>query len=72
MADIQMQPISSSMIAQAGYEEDSHVLRVEFSDGAVFEYDGVPAAVGRGIFQASSAGRYWHAEIKGRYTHRRV
>ncbi len=60
-------PVSSSSIAAIGYEEESQVLEVEFTDGAVYQYSGVPSSEHDGILSANSKGKYLHANIKKRY-----
>jgi len=35
-------PVSSSNISAIGYDSDSEMLEVEFTNGAVYSYSGVP------------------------------
>lgn len=60
-------PVSSSNIAAIGYDSDNAVLEVEFNNGAVYAYSGVPLAEYEAIMSADSKGKYLHANIKGRY-----
>jgi hypothetical protein len=60
-------PVSSSNIAAIGYDPDRGVLEVEFTNGAVYFYSGVPLGEYEGIMSADSKGKYLHANIKGRY-----
>ncbi len=58
--------IRSSNIESVGYDSESETLEIEFDNG-VYRYSGVPEVVHRGLMSASSAGRYFHGNIKGKY-----
>jgi hypothetical protein len=62
-------PVSSSNISAIGYDPDGQVLEVEFTNGAVYSYSGVPPGEYEGLMNADSKGRYLHASIKGRYSY---
>jgi len=65
-----MVPLRSSNLAAAGHEGE--VLEIEFHDGGLYRYFGVPDPVFRGLLAAPSAGRYFHRRIKGRYRFQRL
>lgn len=69
---MERQPVASSNIRSVGYAPDTQTLEIEFQDGAIYEYSGVPATVHAGLIAAASPGRYFHTHIKDRYPHRRV
>lgn len=60
-------PVSSSNISAIGYDSDSEMLEIEFTNGAVYSYSGVPLGEYDGFMNADSKGKYLHANIKGRY-----
>ena len=62
-------PVSSSNISAIGYDLDSKVLEVEFTNGAVYSYSGVPPDEYEGFMNADSKGKYLHANIKSRYSY---
>jgi hypothetical protein len=64
--------VSSSNIVSIGYEADTQTLEVEFRDGAVYEYEGVPPGVHSEFMGAASQGAYLHRHIRDRYPYRRV
>jgi hypothetical protein len=71
--DIEMQPITgSSQIAAVGYRPESQTLRVEFANGAVYEYEGVAQQVFDGLMAAPSVGSYFHMVKAAGYGYRRV
>jgi len=58
--------IRSSNIVSVGYDIVSETLEIEFDNG-VYQYSGVPEVIYNGLISASSAGRYFHRNIKNRY-----
>ncbi len=60
-----MIPVSSSDIASIGY--DGSTLHILFNSGGLYAYYNVPESVYNGLMNASSHGKYFHANIRGRY-----
>lgn len=60
-------PVVSSNIRAVGYDADTLVLEVEFLNGAVYQYSGVPSYEYEGMMAAESKGTYLNANIKKRY-----
>lgn len=61
-------PVMSSNLVSVGYDPQSKTLEIEFKQGRVYQYLGVPVYIFRGLMQASSKGEYFHAHIKERYS----
>ncbi|TVR84804.1 MAG: KTSC domain-containing protein [Rhodospirillales bacterium] len=66
------QPVTSSNIAEIGYDEASRTLEVLFRNGGLYQYFDVPLAEYQSLMNASSHGQYLNAQIKGRYRYARV
>jgi hypothetical protein len=64
--------VSSSNISSIGYDPTTQVLEVEFNDGSIYQYDGVPQSVYDDFINASSHGQYLHQHIKDVYPHRKI
>jgi hypothetical protein len=64
--------VSSQIIASVGYDRSRQLLEVEFHNGWIYEYDGVPESVHAGLMGAESHGRYLHQHIVDVYVTRRV
>jgi len=62
----------SSAIRAVNYAGDSLVLTVTFASGVAWEYYGVTGSTADELAAAESVGRYFHANIKGRYEGRKV
>ena len=60
-------PVTSTNVRAIGYDLDSQTLEVEFNNGSVYQYAGVPQDEYEGLMNADSKGKYLNANIKGRY-----
>jgi len=56
--------VTSGMLASVGYDEQSATLEVDFVDGGVYRYFGVPSHVHAELMTASSHGTYFNANVK--------
>lgn len=61
--------VSSSNIAAIGYDPDSQTLEIEFHNGSVYSYSGVPPGEYEGFMLAASKGTYFHSNIKNIYSY---
>ena len=66
------QSVVSSNLNSVGYDEESQVLEIEFSNGSVYEYSGVPASVYEELMSASSHGSYHYNNIRNTYNYNRI
>lgn len=57
-------PVSSSNLRAIGYAPETQTLEIEFLNGGLYSYSGVPAAVHAALMSASSHGSYFDAHIK--------
>ena len=60
--------VTSSNIASVGYEAETMTLEIEFNNGRVYQYQGVPQEVYEALIQAGSKGSYFNANIKNSYS----
>jgi hypothetical protein len=63
--------VTSSNVAAVGHDGDE-TLEVEFLNGSVYQYFGVPYQVFEELRDAASVGGYLAANIKGIYRYSRV
>jgi hypothetical protein len=73
-SDVKMHPVESSFIAAIGHDAATDRIHVHFVDGGKYDYPGTTkdleawrASIGGG----HSAGRFFHANIRGREFNRR-
>lgn len=65
-------PVRSSTICSVGYDLGARMLKVEFHNGGIYQYSGVPENVYQGLMRAASKGAHFHDHIKDRYPYRQV
>lgn len=63
-------PVDSSSIKSIGHEGST--LHVEFTNGGVYEYKKVPAALAQKLMSAGSVGGYFAANVRGAFTARKL
>lgn len=56
--------VNSSNLASVGYDPTSKTLEIEFLNGGLYQYFGVPESVYQGLMSASSHGQYFDSHIK--------
>lgn len=67
-----MQPVSSSNVAELGYDDANQVVYVRFLNGTVYIYKGVPQFEYDALFNAPSIGSYLHRNYKNVYPYERI
>jgi len=68
----EMFPVSSSNIAELGYDSDNQHLHVRFVNGSTYVYKGVPEAEFINLKNAPSIGSYLHRNFKNVYPYERI
>ena len=61
------QGVKSSNILRVRYDDKEKAMEVEFNNGGTYRYADVPKKLFEGMVQAPSAGKYFFAEIKGKF-----
>jgi hypothetical protein len=70
---MERQYVESSLATEVGYDASTSILEMTFrSNGAVWEYDGVPENLYYDMMNSGSIGSYFLRNIKGQYTERQV
>ena len=62
-----MKGVKSSMISHVGYDEKTRQLAVRFSNGNIYNYQGVPPATHTELVAAKSVGRHFGIAVRGKY-----
>jgi hypothetical protein len=63
---------NSTALQAAAYQERPATLELEFRDGAIYQYFGVPAQTYHELLLAESKGRYFHCHIRDRFSHAKI
>jgi hypothetical protein len=67
-----MTPVSSSNVAELGYDPDYQVVYVRFLDSRLYIYKGVSQIEYDGLLNAPSIGSYLHRNFKNVYAYERI
>ena len=70
--DVKMFRVSSSNVAEIGYDEANQILHVRFTNNALYIYKGVPIGEFNGLQNAPSIGAYLHRNIKNLFPYERI
>ena len=57
-------PVQSSSVSSVGYDRDSSTLEIEFLNGSVYQYFGVPESIFNGLMNAPSKGTFFDQFVK--------
>lgn len=68
----EMKVVSSSNIAELGYDQESQTVYVRFLNGSLYIYKGVPEYEFDNLFNAPSLGSYLHRNFKNVYSYERI
>ena len=60
--------LTSEVISSVFYHSNNQTLDVEFTHGRTYSHPDVPPDVFLSLVQASSPGRYYNSNIRGKYT----
>lgn len=69
---IPLEPVESSMISQVGYDEKKETLRIQFHDGATYDYPVFTPRDWKAFREADSLGKHFHRAIKPVFAYGRV
>lgn len=69
MSKFRMGIVKSDLISKVGY--DDKTMRVEYTDGAVFDYFGISLSTYKALLRSKSIGTDW-LELRDQYNFKRV
>lgn len=62
---MEFESVKSSYIKRVGYDPERQKMAVEFKNGAIWVYEGVPQSAHVSLMLAESIGSFFAHEIKG-------
>ncbi|MGA2614299.1 MAG: KTSC domain-containing protein [Spirochaetia bacterium] len=65
-------PVSSSNVAEVGYDPITMVLEVAFQNGGVYQYFDVPETVYSELMRAPSIGKFLCTEVENSYRYSKL
>lgn len=66
------EPVTSSNLKSVGYDREKRLLEIEFHNGRVYRYRGVPSEEYEALMKAPSLGRHFIANIRDVYRYDRA
>ena len=69
---MEMNEVSSTLIARYGYDRASKEMRVQFHSGGTWSYAAVPMMEFEAFLRAPSKGKHFRSAIKGRFREERL
>lgn len=69
---MEMKPVASSNIQAVGYDESTETMRVQFTNGSIYEYRNVPSIVYNDFMQSGSLGAYLNRNIRNSYPYEKI
>jgi hypothetical protein len=61
---VQREPVSSTSIATVGYDEATATLEIEFHNGRIYQFRGVPPQMAVALRAAPSTGAYFNKYVR--------
>lgn len=65
-------PVSSTNIVSAGYDEAAQTLEVEFANGSIYQYYNIGSDLNDQFMRAPSKGQFLNVYIRTAYPYSRV
>jgi hypothetical protein len=69
---MERQPVESSNISSVGFDPETETLEVEFRNGSIYQYFGVPLPLFEQLTQSPSIGSFLNINIKESFPYERV
>lgn len=66
------QAVTSSNVAEVGYDEERRILEVLFVNGGVYQYFDVPPQIYVELVRAGSIGQFLNTNVKGYFRYARI
>jgi len=64
---VELQDVTSSVLAAVGYDRERRVLEARFRTGRVYHYFDVPYSIFKQLLSARSKGQYFNKAIRPRF-----
>jgi hypothetical protein len=64
--------LESTSLKSVAYDEEALILEVEFVEGGVYQYSGVPREIYEQLIDSESKGRYYVENVRNAFPYKRV
>jgi len=64
--------VKSRILRSAGYDYQSRILEIEFQNGLVYRYSGVPPKVFADLMHSGETGKYFSEKVRPKFQSKQV
>ena len=64
--------VKSRILRSVGYDDSTKILEIEFQNGLVYQYSGVPPKVYADLMHADEIGKYYSEKVRPRFQTKQV
>jgi len=64
---VERQPVKSRILRSVGYDESTKILEIEFQNGLVYQFTGVPPKIFSDLMHSDEIGKYFSEKIRPKF-----
>jgi hypothetical protein len=65
-------PVKSRILRSIGYDDSTKILEIEFQNGLVYQYTGVPPKVYADLMHSGEIGKYFSEKVRPKFQSKQV
>ena len=69
---MERQSVKSVILRSVGYDDSKKILEIEFQNGLVYQFSGVPLKVYTDLMQSGEMGKYFSEKVRPRFHTKQV
>ena len=69
---MERQPVKSRILRSVGYDDSTKIMEIEFQNGLVYQYTGVPPKIYADLMHAGEIGKYFSEKVRPRFQTKQV
>jgi KTSC domain len=69
---VERQPVKSRILRSVGYDDHIKILEIEFQNGLVYQYSGVPPKVYADLMHSGETGKYFSEKVRPKFQSKQV
>jgi hypothetical protein len=69
---LERQPVKSRILRSVGYDESIKILEIEFQNGLVYQFTGVPLKVHTDLMHSAEIGKFFSEKVRPKFQSKQV
>jgi len=69
---MERQPVKSRILRSVGYDDSTKIMEIEFQNGLVYQYTGVPPKIYADLMHAGEIGKYFSEKVRPKFQTKQV